>query len=141
MIEKFSDYEGGNFIDKEGEFNFEIKGAELMDSKSGNLMVKFDLQAPEGSATVYHVLTPKARWTYNRLIGAALALTEEQKKSFELDYETIHNQLIGKHVLATVNAESYIKEIKVPLEDGTYQTSEEERVGYKVDTTSYKPVV
>lgn len=141
MIEKFSDYEGGNFIDKEGEFNFEIKSAELMDSKSGNLMVKFDLQAPEGSATVYHVLTPKARWTYNRLIGAALALTEEQKKSFELDYETIHNQLIGKHVLATVNAESYIKEIKVPLEDGTYQTSEEERVGYKVDTTSYKPVV
>lgn len=141
MIEKFSDYEGGNFIDKEGEFNFEIKGAELMDSKSGNLMVKFDLQAPEGSATVYHVLTPKARWTYNRLIGAALALTDEQKKSFELDYETIHNQLIGKHVLATVNAESYIKEIKVPLEDGTYQTSEEERVGYKVDTTSYKPVV
>lgn len=141
MIEKFSDYEGGNFIDKEGEFNFEIKDAELMDSKSGNLMVKFDLQAPEGSATVYHVLTPKARWTYNRLIGAALALTEEQKKSFELDYETIHNQLIGKHVLATVNAESYIKEIKVPLEDGTYQTSEEERVGYKVDTTSYKPVV
>lgn len=141
MIEKFSDYEGGNFIDKEGEFNFEIKDAELMDSKSGNLMVKFDLQAPEGSATVYHVLTPKARWTYNRLIGAALALTEEQKKSFELDYETIHNQLIGKHVLATINAESYIKEIKVPLEDGTYQTSEEERVGYKVDTTSYKPVV
>lgn len=141
MIEKFSDYEGGNFIDKEGEFNFEIKDAELMDSKSGNLMVKFDLQAPEGSATVYHVLTPKARWTYNRLIGAALALTEEQKKSFELDYETIHNQLIGKHVLATVNAESYIKEIKVPLEDGTYQTSEEERVGYKIDTTSYKPVV
>lgn len=141
MIEKFSDYEGGNFIDKEGEFNFEIKGAELMDSKSGNLMVKFDLQAPEGSATVYHVLTPKARWTYNRLIGAALALTDEQKKSFELDYETIHNQLIGKHVLATVTAESYIKEIKVPLEDGTYQTSEEERVGYKVDTTSYKPVV
>lgn len=141
MIEKFSDYEGGNFIDKEGEFNFEIKDAELMDSKSGNLMVKFDLQAPEGSATVYHVLTPKARWTYNRLIGAALALTEEQKKSFELDYETIHSQLIGKHVLATVNAESYIKEIKVPLEDGTYQTSEEERVGYKVDTTSYKPVI
>jgi hypothetical protein len=141
MIEKFSDYEGGNFIDQEGEFNFEITGAELMDSKSGNLMVKFDLKAPEGSTTVYHVLTPKARWTYNRLISAALALTDEQKKSFELDYETIHNQLVGKHVFATVYAESYVKEIKKPMEDGTYQTSEEERIGYKVDTTSYKPVV
>lgn len=141
MIEKFSDYEGGNFIDQEGEFNFEITSAELMDSKAGNLMVKFDLKAPEGSTTIYHALTPKARWTYNRLIGAALALSDEQKKTFELDYETIHNQLIGKHVLAVVKAEKYVKEIKIPLEDGTYQTSEEERVGYKVDTTSYKPAI
>lgn len=141
MIEKFSDYEGGNFIDQEGEFDFEIINAELTDSKSGNLMVKFDLKAAEGSTTVYHVLTPKARWTYNRLISAALALNDEQKKSFELDYETIHNQLIGKHVLATVNAETYVKEIKTPMEDGTYKTSQEERTGYKVDTTSYKAVI
>lgn len=140
MIEKFSDYEGGNFIDQEGTFNFEIKNAELTDSKSGNLMVKIDLQAPEGSTTVYHVLTPKARWTYNRLISAALNLTDEQKKTFELDYETIHNELIGKHVLADVYAESYVKEVKKPLEDGTYQTTNEERVGFKVDTTSYQPV-
>ena len=42
MIEKFSDYEGG-FLNCEGEFIFEIKEAEIKQSKKGDDMV--ELQA------------------------------------------------------------------------------------------------
>lgn len=137
MIEKFSDYNGG-FIDHAGEFVFVIDDAEVMDSKKGDPMVKLTLKSEEGSTTVYHSLSPKARWSYNNLIACALKLTPEQKKTFELDYFTIHNDLLGKSVIGVVEEQSYTKEIKVPDDYGTFTTSEEIKTSYKV--TSYKPV-
>lgn len=138
MIEKFSDYEGMNFLAEAGTFEFTIDEAEIMESKSGNTMIKFSLKCEKGMINVYHVLTPNARWTYNRLIAAALKLTEAQKKTFELDYETVHNQLLGKTVIADVIEDTYEKEVKKPLPDGTYETGTETKVSYKVDTTSYR---
>ena len=70
MIEKFSDYEGGQFLDQAGEFVFEITEAELKDSNAGNPMVVLTAKSEAGTTTLYHVLTPKARWSYNNLIKA-----------------------------------------------------------------------
>ena len=137
MIEKFSDYNGG-FIEQAGEFVFKIEDAEIMDSKKGDPMVKITLKADEGSTTVYHSLNPKARWSYNNLIACALKLTPEQKKTFELDYFTIHNDLIGKEVIGKVEEQAYVKEVKAMNGDGTFNTVEENRVSYKV--VSYAPV-
>ena len=131
MIEKFSDYNNG-FIEKAGKYEFTIQDAEILDSKKGDPMVKLTLKSDEGSTTVYHSLNPKARWSYNNLIRCALKLTPEQQKSFELDYFTIHNDLIGKTVIGNAEEQMYTKEIKVPTDDGTFETSTEDRVSYKV---------
>ena len=133
MIEKFSDYEGTQFIDKEGEFVFEITDAEIKQSASGNDMVVLTCKSDEGVATVYHSLNPKARWSYNNLIKACLHLnTKEQIADFTLDYQTIHNDLIGTTFVGTVEAQSYDKDIKVPLEDGTFDLQKETRISYKI---------
>ena len=132
MIEKFSDYDGTKYLSKEGEFEFEIVDAELKDSKKGTPMVVLELKSDEGTTNVYHSLEPKARWSYNNLIRAALNLTNEQAKSFELDYETIHQQLIGKKIIGNVVADKYVKEVKKPNDDGTFTTTNEEKVSYKV---------
>lgn len=138
MIEKFSDYEGSAFLSEAGTFEFTVEDAEVTESKSGNTMVKFTFKCDKGTTNAYHVLSPNARWTYNKLIAAALKLTEEQKKTFELDYETVHNQLLGKTFWADVTEDSYEREIKKPMPDGTYETGIEMRVSYKIDTTSYR---
>ena len=137
MKEKFSDYEGKMYLSSEGDFNFEITNAELVDSKKGEPMWKFDVEAPEGISTIYHSLNPKARWSFNNLIKACLKLnTREKIEAFECDYETIGQDLVGKHFIGTVEADSYTKEVKKPMDDGTFETSMEERVSYKIK--SYK---
>jgi hypothetical protein len=137
MIEKFSDYESAGFLSEEGEFVFEITNAELKDSKNGNPMVVLDVKSEAGTSTLYHSLSPKARWSYNNLIKACLKLdTKEKIANFECDYETIHQELIGKTFLGKVECETYEKEIKIPLDDGTFETGTETKESYKVK--SYK---
>lgn len=133
MIEKFSDYEGGNYLDQTGEFEFEITEAELTESKNGNTMIKLGAKSEAGSTTLYHSLNPKARWSYNNLIKACLNLnTREKIEAFECDYETVHQQLIGKKFIGVVECESYQKEIKIPLDDGTFDTGYETKDSYKI---------
>ena len=133
MIEKFSDYEGAGFLSKEGNFVFTIVNAELKDSKAGNPMVVIEAKSNEGTTTLYHSLSPKARWSYNNLIKACLKLdTREKIEAFECDYETVHNDLIGKEFLGTVVCETYQKEIKIPLDDGTFETGTETKESFKV---------
>lgn len=137
MKEKFSDYESVGFISQEGTFVFEVKEAELTESKSGNPMVKLSVESEvAGKATLYHSLDAKARWSYNNLIKACLKLdTPEKIKAFECDYELIHRDLIGKIFIGTVEAQSYTKTSKVPNDDGTFSEREEQAVSYKI--TSY----
>lgn len=137
MKEKFSDYEGALYLAEEGEFNFEITNAELTDSKKGDPMWKFEVKANEGQSTIYHTLNPKARWSFNNLIKACLHLnTREKIESFECDYETIGQELVGKHFIGVVEAENYQKEVKKPLDDGTFENTVETRTSYKIK--SYK---
>ena len=137
MIEKFSDYESVGYLNQEGEFVFEITNAELKESKAGNPMVVLEAKSDAGQTTLYHTLSPKARWSYNNLIKACLNLnTKEKIEAFECDYETIHNKLIGTKFLGVVECETYKKEIKVPLDDGTFETGTETKESFKVK--SYK---
>lgn len=134
MIEKFADYEGTGFISAEGQYVFEVMEAELKDSKSGNPMVQFTVKAPEGQSTLYFSLQPKARWKYNSFIKACLKLDSISKISnFELDYETIHNDLIGRKFIGNVKQDVYTKVTKKPLDDGTFEDVEEEKTSYKIE--------
>ena len=133
MIEKFSDYEGAAYLSEEGEFEFEITSCELKDSKNGNPMVVFEAKSKAGQTTLYHSLNPKARWSYNRLIKACLKLdTAEKIEAFECDYETIGRDLVGKKFIGVVERETYEKEIKRALDDGTFADDVEVRESYKV---------
>lgn len=133
MVEKFSDYESVEFLSKEGEFEFEVMDYELKDSKNDNLMAVFNVKSDEGQSTIYHSLNPKARWSYNNLIKACLKLnTKEKINSFSCDYETIGNELVGKKFIGTVKEETYQKQVKVPLDDGTFQDGVEEKTSYKI---------
>ena len=133
MVEKFSDYESVGFLSKEGEFEFEVMDYELKDSKNDNLMAVFNVKSDEGQSTIYHSLNPKARWSYNNLIKACLKLnTKEKINSFSCDYETIGNELVGKKFIGTVKEETYQKQVKVPLDDGTFEDGVEEKVSYKI---------
>lgn len=134
MKEKFSDYEGG-FIQEEGEFEFTITDAELKQSKKGDDMVELTAKSAVGQTVLRHSLLPKARWSYNNLIKACLHLnTREKIEAFECDYQTIHQQLIGKTFIGTVEAQSYMKETKVALDDGTFETVSTPSTSYKVVT-------
>jgi hypothetical protein len=133
MIEKFSDFEGMGYLDKAGEFVFEVTEAELKDSKAGTPMVVLTAKSDAGQTTLYHSLNPKARWSYNKLIKACLNLdTREKIESFECDYELIHNQLVGKKFIGVVECQQYDKEVKKPLDDGTFETVTETKDSYKV---------
>ena len=141
MKEKFSDFESVGFLDKEGEFIFEVKSYELKDSSTGNKMAVFNVECKEGQSTLRFVLTPKAKWNYNNFIKACLWSkldTQEKRDAFELDYETIGRDLIGKKFIGKVEVEQYEKEIKKPLDDGTFETTTEVRDSYKI--LSYVPV-
>ena len=137
MIEKFSDYESVEFLSKEGEFEFEVIDYELKDSKNGTPMAVFNVKSDEGQSTIYHSLNAKARWSYNNLIKACLKLnTKEKIEAFSCDYETIGHDLVGKKFIGTVKEETYQKQIKIPLEDGTFEDGVEEKISYKI--VSYK---
>lgn len=137
MVEKFSDYESVGFLSKEGEFEFEITDYELKDSKNDNMMAVFNVKSDEGQFTIYHSLNPKARWSYNNLIKACLKLnTKEKINSFSCDYETIGNELVGKKFRGVVEEQTYEKQVKIPLDDGTFQDGVEEKTSYKI--VSYK---
>ena len=133
MVEKFSDYEGQQYLNEEGEFVFEITSAEIKDSKKGEPMVVLEAKSDKGVTTLYHSLNPKARWSYNRLIKACLKLnTPEKINAFECDYMTIHNDLIGTKFVGTVEEDVYNKEVKTPLDDGTFQTEIVPTKSYKI---------
>lgn len=139
MIEKFSDYEGGGFLSKEGQFVFTVDEAELTESKKGNQMWKFTMKCKEGSTNVWHSLVKQAKWSFNNLIKACLKLdTEEKIANFECDYEQIGHDLVGKQFMATVKKDTYTKETKIPLDDGTFEDGLEEKVSYKIDTSTYE---
>ncbi len=138
MVEKFSDYEGGGFLSKEGRFVFTVDEAELTESKKGDQMWKFTMKCKEGTTNVWHSLVKQAKWSFNNLIKACLKLdTEEKIEAFECDYEQIGNQLVGKQFIATVVKYTYQKETKIPLDDGTFQDGVEEKISYKIDTMTY----
>ena len=102
-------------------------------------MVVLTVKAPEGTTTIYKSLVPKARWSYNQLIKACLKLnTPEKINAFECDYQTIHNDLIGKQFVGTVEEDVYNKEVKTPLDDGTFQTEIVPTKSYKI--TKYDEV-
>lgn len=133
MVEKFSDYESAGFLNQEGDFEFEITEYELKDSKNGNPMAVFNAKSIAGQTTIYHSLSPKARWSYNNLIKACLRLdTPEKIASFECDYEVIGRELVGKKFVGTVTCETYEKEIKRPQDDGTFIDDVEVKESYKV---------
>ena len=133
MVEKFSDYESVGFLSKEGEFEFEVMDYELKDSKNDNLMAVFNVKSDEGQSTIYHSLNPKARWSYNNLIKACLKLnTKEKINSFSCDYETIGNELVGKKFRGVVEEQTYEKQVKIPLDDGTFEDGVEEKTSYKI---------
>lgn len=137
MIEKFNDFESAKYLDHEGDFIFTVKSAELKEGKSGPMVV-LSVSSDEGDTTLYHSLSPKARWSYNNLIAACLGLTKEQRKTYELDYEVIHNQLIGKQFIGHVSEDSYEKQVKIPLDDGTFDERTETKITYKI--TNYQSV-
>lgn len=135
MIEKFSDYESAGFLDKEGTFEFEVTSYELKESAAGTPMAVFGVKTTDTGAqtTLYHSLNPKARWSYNNLIKACLKLdTPEKIRKFECDYETIGQQLIGKKFIGTVEEQTYVKDVKVLKDDGTYEDGKEEKISYKI---------
>ena len=129
------DFEGAQWIEQAGEFEFEVKEAEVKDSSAGNPMVEITVQAPEGQSKLYFSLSPKARWKYNNFIKACLKLDHISKyKDLEIDYETIHQSLIGKHFIGTVICDSYEKKTKVPTDDGRFEEKIEEKISYKIDS-------
>ena len=133
MVEKFSDFEGTKYLSKAGKFVFEITDYELRESKSGKTMAVFKAKSEEGETTLYHVLDKNARWSYNKLIKCCLNLnTPEKINAFECDYELIGRDLIGKKFIGVVTVDTYVKEVKVPLDDGTFDTSEEVKESFKV---------
>ncbi len=136
MVEKFSDYESVGFLAKEGKFLFTVKEYELVDGKEAPQAV-FTVECSEGKTTIRHSLSTKARWSYNNLIKACLKLdTKEKRDAFELDYETIGQQLIGKTFYGVVEREEYTKQIKIPLDDGTFENGEKVRESYKIKSYS-----
>lgn len=135
MKEKFSDFESVGFLSKAGEFVFTVKSYELKDSKAGTSMAVFNVESDEGASTLYFSLNLKARWNYNNFIKACLhdkLDTKEKIMAFECDYETIGKDLVGKQFKGVVEAESYTKEVKVPLDDGTFDTREEIKESFKI---------
>lgn len=133
MKEKFSDYEGVGFLSQEGKFEFEVVDYELKDSKSGTPMAVFNVKSEAGQSTIYHSLNAKARWSYNNLIKACLKIdTKEKIEAFECDYETIGHDLVGKKFIGVVKEETYQKQVKVPLDDGTFEDGVEEKISYKI---------
>lgn len=116
---------------------FEVKSYELKDSKAGNPMAVFTVESKlEGQSTLYFALTDKARWKYNNFIKACLHNeldTPEKIAKFEWDYAVDGKRLVGKKFIGTVVVEKYDKEVKKPLDDGTFDTVIETTDSYHID--------
>lgn len=139
MVEKFSDFEGAKYLDKAGEFVFEITDYELKESKSGKPMAVFKAKSDAGETTLYHVLEKNTKWSYNNLIKCCLKLdTAEKINAFECDYELIGHDLVGKKFIGVVTVDTYVKEVKKLLDDGTFDTTEEVKESFKI--TEYKMI-
>lgn len=132
MIEKFADYEGTGFLGEAGEFVFEVTEYELKDSSKGEPMAVFTVKCDKGTSTIYRSLTTKARWSYNKFISCCLNLTDEEKKTYELDYFTVGQELVGKKFIGTVEEDYYDKVVKVPNDDGTFSETVEQKKSYKI---------
>lgn len=131
--EKLIDYEGTQYLNEEGKFEFTIESYELMPGSSGSPVAKFELKCAKGVTTVYHSLMPKARWSYNSLIKCALHInTPEKLAAFELDYETIGNDIIGKKVIGVVEKDTYLKDVSIPNDDGTFTRDTIPKESFKV---------
>lgn len=134
MVEKFSDYESSQYLSTEGTFDFEVTNASLQQSSTGGTMAVFDVKCEAGVSKLYFSLSTKARWKYNNFIKACMKFDNPAKyKELQLDYETYHRNLIGKHFIGTVVTDTYEKSIKVPQPDGTFADDVEIRVSYKID--------
>ena len=135
MLENFDDAFGGEYLDKEGTFQFEVTETELTESRNGDPMVKVTLKCDEGQTTDYFVLTDKAKWKYKQFIALFFGYTSKEAliaDGFQKDLDTVHNELIGKKVWAEVKAETYTKEVKVQNDDDTFDTKYEDRTSYKI---------
>lgn len=131
MIEKFSDYETG-FLATEGTFTFEITDYELTEGKEYPT-AKFNVKSSAGTTTIWHSLSPKARWSYNKLIKCCLELnTAEKIENFECDYELVGHTLIGTKFKGRVERQYYDKTIKVQNDDGTFSEAVESRESFKI---------
>ena len=111
MIEKFSDFESAKYLDKAGTFVFTVKNYELKESKTGNPMAVFTVEAAEGTSTLYFPIIDSCKWKYNMFIKACLyekLNTPEKVASFTLDYDTIGRELIGKKFTGTVDEDSML---------------------------------
>ena len=141
MIEKFADTLSAEYLSKEGEFLFTITSYELKDGPKGPMAV-FEAKSDEGITTLYHSLNSKAKWSYANLVRACFKLdTREKINAFAphnggIDYELIGQDLINKTFIGVVECQTYEKEIKVPNDDGTFETSKEIKDSYKI--TSYR---
>lgn len=135
MVEKFSEYESKQYLGEEGEFLFTVKNAEIKQSSKGNDMVVFEVEAYEGTSTLYMPLVPNARWKYNNFIKACMKLdTKEKIDAFECDYFEIHNKLIGKTFRGVVKRDTYERVVKMmDPETGLCTDVPEERVSYKIE--------
>ena len=130
MIEKFNDFES-NFIEEEGTYKFKITDYEL---KDGNVapMAMFTFKAEEGTMKRGVSLSDKARWRYNQLIATALKLTKEQRRTYELDYETIGQELVGKEFYGVVEYKEVPRTVRVPDEDGIIVEKTEVKSFYEI---------
>ena len=77
-------------------------------------------------------LSDKARWRYNQLIAAALKLTKEQRRTYELDYETIGQELVGKEFYGVVEYKEVPRTVRVPDEDGIIVEKTEVKSFYEI---------
>ena len=126
MLENFDDAFGGEYLNKEGVFQFEVIEATLKESSKGDPMVEVTLKCDEGQTKDYFVLTDKAKWKYKNFIALCFGYTSKEAliaDGFQKDLDTVHNELIGK----------YIKDVKVENDDGVFETRQEERVSYKIN--------
>lgn len=136
MLENFDDAFGGEYLNKEGTFQFEVIEATLKESSKGDPMVEVTLKCDEGQTKDYFVLTDKAKWKYKNFIALCFGYTSKEAliaDGFQKDLNTVHNELIGKKVWGEVKEDKYIKDVKVENDDGVFETRQEERVSYKIN--------
>lgn len=134
-IETFEDAFGGEFLNEEGTFQFEIVEANLTESRNGDPMIEVLMKCDKGQTKDYFVLSDRAKWKYKKFVALAFGYTSKEAliaDGFSKDLDTVHNELIGKKVWGVVKKDTYEKEVKVAKDDDTFETVMEERTNYKI---------